>query len=975
MFQLLLPALLSIAPSTASSPAQEAETPQWIWFEEPAEDGQELWARYDFDFEAAPEKAHLRGSCDNRVRVYLDGEEIASSDEWTRPFEVDMSDGIGAGQHVLAAACANDGGPAGLWLDLELEWAGGETRHIVTGEAWRVRRDAPTGWNLTGFSAEGWIAATALAPLGGGLWAGILQEVPPDETLPAEEVTVPEGFVVELIYSVPKEEQGSWVVLTFDDRGRIITSDQYGSLYRMTPPPIGEADGNLEVETLEGLPGMAQGLLWAFDSLYVVVAEGGEHNGLYRIRDLDGDDHFDDVQLLQPLGWGGEHGPHAVIVDERGTGLYLIAGNHVPLPEGVVRYRPTRAWGEDQLLPRFPDPGGHANGITAPGGWVCHLDPDGGNWELVAMGLRNSYDLALDPSGELFTFDADMEWDVGLPWYRPTRICHLVSGADFGWRFGSGKWPAYYPDSLPAVVDMGQSSPTGIVFATQAAFHGDWRSKLLVADWAYGRIFAVSLEEEGAGFRGHSELFASGKPFPVTDLAIGPDGALYVTTGGRRTQSGLYRIHSTLPPGPMPGAGSVSSLRKARRVIERNHGLGVPTAYWSELGSQDPYLANAARVLLEQAPVQDWAARALAEADLRIALQALLALCRVAPQQYGKRILERLDRIPVGELSVPLALDYTRLYALTYIRAGAPSPQVAARQRALWEARFPSGTQELDFELARLLVYLGSPVVVERALALLEQAEAGGDQAAQIHYAYCLAFAESGWTFPLRRRYFRWLNRVAPTLSGGLSFEGYLQAIREVASEHLPPELAAHPDLLILPSGEAGEPLAPAPFVRAWSAEDLLPLLAQTRRGRNFERGRAAFRKATCAQCHRLQGEGGGIGPDLSGAGGRFSPRDLLESILEPSRTISDQYQEIEVITQDGLLYVGRIAGEDGERLTLWDGAGERIEIDKDSIAERRPHPLSRMPSGLLDVLDRDEILDLFAYTLSGGSPEDPAFH
>ena len=110
----------------------------------------------------------------------------------------------------------------------------------------------------------------------------------------------------------------------------------------------------------------------------------------------------------------------------------------------------------------MPDGGGFMTDEKAPGGWVCKVDPDGKNWELVSMGFRNAYDIAFNREGELFTYDSDMEWDYSLPWYRPTRVCHVVSGADFGYRNGSGKLPTYYLDSLPPVVDIGPGSPTGV---------------------------------------------------------------------------------------------------------------------------------------------------------------------------------------------------------------------------------------------------------------------------------------------------------------------------------------------------------------------------------------------------------------------------------------------------------------------------------------------------------------------------------
>ena len=83
---------------------------------------------------------------------------------------------------------------------------------------------------------------------------------------------------------------------------------------------------------------------------------------------------------------------------------------------------------------------------------------------MFAGGLQNPYDLAFNAQGELFTADSDMEWDTGMTWYRPTRVNHVVPGAEFGWRSGWAKWPDYYHDSLPAVVDLGRGSPTGLEF-------------------------------------------------------------------------------------------------------------------------------------------------------------------------------------------------------------------------------------------------------------------------------------------------------------------------------------------------------------------------------------------------------------------------------------------------------------------------------------------------------------------------------
>ena len=138
-----------------------------------------------------------------------------------------------------------------------------------------------------------------------------------------------------------------------------------------------------------------------------------------------------------------------MILAPDGKSLYVVAGNATRLTEIDGSLVP-RTWGEDNLIERMVDGAGFMTDEKAPGGHICRVSPDGKHWELVAMGYRNPFDIAFNRAGELFTYDSDMEWDVNMPWYRPTRVLHVASGGDYGYRNGSGKWPAYYIDSLPA---------------------------------------------------------------------------------------------------------------------------------------------------------------------------------------------------------------------------------------------------------------------------------------------------------------------------------------------------------------------------------------------------------------------------------------------------------------------------------------------------------------------------------------------
>ena len=192
------------------------------------------------------------------------------------------------------------------------------------------------------------LSVILLLSLSSGTSAAIEPQATDVETL-----KVLDGFEVELLYSVPKDTQGSWVAMTVDAKGRLVVSDQYGGLYRVTPPAIGGDPNGTFIEPLGIELGQAQGLLYAFDSLYVMVANGGAYagRGLYRVFDRDGDDQYDEVKYLRKLEGGGEHGPHAIVPAPDGESLYVIIGNQTKITE-IVGSKVPKVWDEDIILPR-----------------------------------------------------------------------------------------------------------------------------------------------------------------------------------------------------------------------------------------------------------------------------------------------------------------------------------------------------------------------------------------------------------------------------------------------------------------------------------------------------------------------------------------------------------------------------------------------------------------------------------------------
>ena len=582
---------------------------------------------------------------------------------------------------------------------------------------------------------------------------------------PAGRIKAAKDFRIDLIYSVPKKTQGSWVNMTVDPKGRLIVSDQYGKLYRVTPPPIDGKAEEIRVEPIEVAIGEAHGLLWAFDGLYVVVNRGRKYaSGLYRVTDTDGDDRLDKVELLRKIEGAGEHGPHAVILAPDRKSLYIVAGNDTrPIPTDVSLVPPI--WGEDNLLPRMTDPFFMRN-EKAPGGCVYRVSLDGKRWELVAMGFRNPFDIAFNHDGELFTHDSDMEWDIGAPWYRPTRLLHVVSGGEYGYRNGAGKWPAYSIDSLPAAVNVGPGSPTGSTFGYGAKFPVWYQEAFFLCDWSHGKLFAVHLKAQGSTYAGEVEEFAAGTPLPLTDIVVNPkDGAMYFAVGGRNTESGLYRVRyvGDKPTDPQPALVSYDILyaRQQRRELEAFHGRKDPKAVetaWPFLNSPDRFIRTAARIAIEFQDPAEWRDCALAVSPHpETALNALLALTHVSAQDPAHRqkdapppdpklrdqIFVALDRIAWDRLDHNQRLDLLRVYQVVLNRFGRPDDDAVARIVQKLDPHYPDKNLEINVEIAQVLVYLQADTAARKLVALLERAPT---QQEQIEYARALRVLKTGWT-------------------------------------------------------------------------------------------------------------------------------------------------------------------------------------------------------------------------------------
>jgi len=511
------------------------------------------------------------------------------------------------------------------------------------------------------------------------------------------------------------------------------------------------------------------------------------------------------------------------------------------------------------------------------------------------------------------------------------------------------------------------------------------------------------------------EPFVVGRPLPLTDAVV-MDGAMYFAVGGRNLPSAVFRVRAERPvmikraPMAVPAALVVRrELEKYHRRMEWAAGPAAVALAFDGLKSTDAGVRSAARIVLEhQAPAQ-WRAQAIAAADPQVAILALVALCRAGEASVdGAPVAGRLAALESSVRGTPLEKEWLRACELWLLRFAATGTDVgggdALRDAVL--AHFPAkegadDASELDMHRAAFLAKIGSPRAVEVAVELLAKPDvrmapqidaallarggpygkavtdmmANAPATQKIGLVHAVRDAKNGWTADNRMRFARAMADLRKA-TGGNSYAGFLKRMTEEFVANAPE--ADREFLASTAAGKSGsDPMvAPRGPGRTWTVESIVALGPKLASGRDYKEGLRAYRAAQCAQCHRAGGIGGSGGPELSGVSRRFSLEDMAVSLVEPSKTISDQYQNTDIKLKNGRTVTGRIMADSKDsievRASLLSDA--RDTIAKADIASMAPSPVSPMLGNLLDMLSEGEVLDLLAFLRAGGDANDPAF-
>ena len=625
------------------------------------------------------------------------------------------------------------------------------------------------------------------------------------------------GFTIERVN--PPDKTDSYVALTFDSDGRLVVSKEHDHPRLLLDA---DKDGVFEGEkVVTDKVRNCQGLWFEGRTMYgscVHVQKADEAAaaapappappagaprptpptrpaGVFRLEDTNGDDVADTLDVLSMMGSIQEHGPHAIRRRPDG-GIAVMIGNHETIEDAVLDLQSPVLKDKDvQFLPFFPNFGSSAR--EGAHSAIYDWQPARKKFTVFSGGNRNSYDFAYNLAGEAFLFDSDMEWDIGLPWYREVRTVHQVLNGNYGYRNGSGKYPAYYLDSLPPTREVGRGSPVGVEFYTSYAYPKEFYDNLFEADWSRGRLLYTALTPAGATYSARSDRaeIVHGEPFNVTDVEVGPDGMLYFTTGGRNTTGGLWRLrYSGAAPAapqmtgilgvvrqPQPlsswgwaaiekakasmGAAFGAELEKlarstsaaagdrARAVYEmQRHGVAPGAALLNTLAADRAVEVRAAAVYV--AGVQGESAKAIAAA-------ALKDRDPMVRRRAGEALV-RMGQSPERPSLAPVADVYALLNDADRFVRWAGRIAIEHTPRAEWKDRVLKETSPLaapEGMLAWVRTAGGESLepIAEKAFAMMKAA------------AQASAAPPDGWSAENKLRLYRTLMYASTEMKGGLS--------------------------------------------------------------------------------------------------------------------------------------------------------------------------------------------------------------
>jgi putative membrane-bound dehydrogenase-like protein len=869
----------------------------------------------------------------------------------------------------------------------------------------------------------------------------------PPVTVPLDLFQVPDGFEITLWAASPLLHNPTNIDIDKDGRIWVAEGVRYRSHFARQPEGdrivvLQDTDGDGKADSTHTFvqePALIAPLGVSVIDNKVVVAQPPD---LIVYTDVDRNLRFDpavdtrEVLLTGFQGINHDHSLHSVTVDPSGKWIFN-SGNTGGMftDKSGKTFRIFGSYRPDPVGPfKFPnDPAMYAgkpsdDGHVYVGGFTVRMNPDGTRAEIIGSNYRNSYEQSVTSLGDVFQNDNDDP--------PACRVSWVMEYANFGFSSNDGQrtwqadrrpgqsipvseWRQEDPGMTPAGDVYGGGSPTGNVFYENGALGPSWAGTFFAADAGRNEIFSYQPKREGAGFALDRKVFVTSNVkqqyagsdfvggnntakgaaetlFRPSDIAVGPDGAIYVSdwidarVGGHQdldnTLSGaIYRI---APKGfvsrvPAFDASTIDGLITALRSPAVNvraigiaglkaRGAAAVPAVAALLDDPSPYMRGRAIFLLyqlgpegrtragEPASFADPALRiaayrAMRRADLDV-LPVAARLARDADPGVRREVALSLRDQP-AEKTLDILVDIARGYDgkdRSYLEAlgtGATGKEAALYDRLKRDLGVSADPIAWTPTFARLAWRLHVPAAVsdfaaragstklsldDRRLAM--DSLAFVDDAAASKAMLALAAPES----PLREGATWWLlNRMSN------DWEGYgLGPALKTAGIY-------DPDAIVLKESVVPPP---PPGLPELSVAEIARLSGDAARGRTTA--------AQCTMCHAIGGTGASFGPALDGWGRGKSAEVIATAIVQPSAEIAHGYDGMELKTKDGLTIQGVLIKQ-GDPLMMRSMGGITQIIPADRVASRRRIQGSMMMSAAQLGLTAQNVADLVAFLRS----------
>jgi hypothetical protein len=405
-----------------------------------------------------PEAGEVQIAADESYELFVNGRRVGEGKNRHVMDVHDITRYLVAGRNTVAVlATKTETGAAGMAAKVLVKSAGDTYVSYVTNTSWKTAQKEFVGWTQSRFNETQWLPARDIGRF------GIVKPWLDESVLAGGSANgrfkIAPEFRVEPVASA--QDTGSLIAMAFNEFGELLAARENGPLLLLRSPAPGEPPSRVSVycDQVKNI----QGIL-PLNGQVLVVGAGPSGVGLYRITEPDdasqgdeapkakdapdGDSKDADETGAKPIksarkagekkvelvlkftGEMSEHGPHAPILGPDGL-IYIMLGDHTKPEKADDPGSPYHhAYEGDLIAPRYEDPNGYGVGVKAPAGRILRTDAAGTFIETFAAGFRNPYDIVFNREGELLTHDSDMEWDVGMPWYRPTRVLHVVPGGE-----------------------------------------------------------------------------------------------------------------------------------------------------------------------------------------------------------------------------------------------------------------------------------------------------------------------------------------------------------------------------------------------------------------------------------------------------------------------------------------------------------------------------------------------------------------